>query len=97
MGEAAASGATVPPPGNTSAAQRGRILARLLAGPCDVLTLAADCWAPCPTKRVSELRRAGWPIVRQWVQRIGPDGSESRLAVYALPADVNPRQLALPL
>jgi hypothetical protein len=82
---------------NTAAAQRRRILARLQAGPCDADTLAATCWAPCVTKRVSELRREGWPIRTSWTERRGPDQTTSLRAVYELPAEHDPRQLLLPL
>lgn len=82
---------------NFTRAQRARIVARLQAGPCDGPTLAAACWAPSVTKRLSELRREGWPIRTTWAQRIGPDGTASVVAVYALAEERDPRQLMLPL
>lgn len=82
---------------NTCRAQRARILARLQCGPCDAATLAAECWVPCVTKRLSELRREGCPIRTTWAQRTGPDGTASVVAVYALAQDQDPRQLPLPL
>jgi hypothetical protein len=80
---------------NTARAQRDRVLARLQAGPVTAAELARACYCPSPTKRVSELRRRGWPIRSAWIECREPDGSVSPATVYSLPADTDPAQLHL--
>lgn len=80
---------------NTAQAQRLRVLCRLQAGPASAAALARECYCPSPTKRVSELRRQGWPIRSAWIELREPDGSVSPAVVYTLPADNDPAQLHL--
>lgn len=82
---------------NTARAQRERVLMRLQAGPATAAALARECYCPSPTKRVSELRRAGWPIRSAWIELREPDGTVSPATLYRLPADADPAQLSLPL
>ena len=72
---------------NKTAAQRARILTALRqAGPSGMLSsdLAAVCGVPCITKRVSELRRMGYPIGGGLQARTVPDGTLSPQACYVL-------------
>ena len=72
---------------NGSAVQRARIVDALRrAGAAGLLSpdLAAACSAPCVTKRVSELRRMGYPIDSTLQARTLPDGTVSLLACYVL-------------
>ncbi len=72
---------------NGTAAQRARIVATLRrAGPAGLLSpeLAAECSAPCITKRVSELRRMGYPIDSTLQAVALADGTVSLLARYVL-------------
>lgn len=80
---------------NTAQAQRDRVLCRLQAGPATAAVLSRECYCPSPTKRISELRRLGWPIQSQWIERPEPDGSVSPAVLYSLPADADPAQLPL--
>lgn len=80
---------------NTARAQRERVLMRLQAGPATAAELARECYCPSPTKRVSELRRVGWPIRSEWIELREPDGTVSPATLYTLPADADPAQLAL--
>lgn len=80
---------------NTARAQRDRLVKCLQAGPATAADLARACFCPCPTKRVSELRRAGWQIRSEWIELREPDGSVSPAVLYTLPADADPDQLAL--
>lgn len=86
------------PQQNTTAAQRARIILHLQCLPASRRVLERECWVPSVTKRISELRREGWPIVSTRTTETGPDGSVSDAVVYSLagsPAD-GP-QLTLPL
>jgi len=50
-----------------------------------------DCNVPCPTKRLSELRRLGHPIHTDDADRLNAGGSVNRVGRYSL--DVSePRQ-----
>lgn len=64
--------------------QRLAILHRLASGPATVEQLSADCNAPDPRKRVSELRKHGHPIKTHKTDRTNPDGSVNRVGVYVL-------------
>ena len=83
---------------NTTAGQRARIIGRLQCMPSTRRVIERECWVPSVTKRISELRREGWPILSTWTTETGPDGSVSDAVVYSLtggPADEP--QLPLPL
>ncbi len=80
---------------NTVRAQRERVLARLQAGPASVGVLARECYCPSPTKRVSELRRLGFRIASDWIERREPDGTVSPAVLYRLAADLDTAQLPL--
>jgi len=80
---------------NTAQAQRERVLSRLQAGPATPAALVRDCHCPSPTKRVSELRRQGWPIRSKWIELREPDGSVSPATLYSLVAGADPAQLHL--
>lgn len=82
-------------PRNTVKAQRDRVLKRLQAGPATAATLGRECYCPSPTKRVSELRRKGWPIQSEWIELREPDGTVSPATLYSLAADADRAQLAL--
>jgi len=69
---------------NTTAAQRDRIIRRLQHGPATRDTLARECYVPCITKRISELRRMGWPIAGHWAYEGAPDGSANAATLYSL-------------
>lgn len=73
-----------PLPYNSAAAQRAAILARLAAGPATAEQLMADCNVPCPTKRLSELRRLGHPIHTDDADRQNAGGSVNRVGLYVL-------------
>lgn len=75
-----------PLPYNGTAAQRAAILARLSAGPATAEQLMADCNVPCPTKRLSELRRLGYPIHTDDADRLNAGGSVNRVGLYSLDA-----------
>lgn len=76
---------TLPPlPYNGTAAQRAAILARLSAGPATAEQLMVDCNVPCPTKRLSELRRMGYPIHTDDADRLNAGGSVNRVGLYSL-------------
>ena len=80
-----------PLPYNRAAAQRASILARLAVGPATAEQLMADCNVPCPTKRLSELRRLGYPIHTDDADRLNTGGSVNRVGLYSLEAS-EPRQ-----
>lgn len=73
-----------PLPYNGTAAQRAAILARLAAGPATAEQLMTDCNVPCPTKRLSELRRLGHPIHTDDADRLNAGGSVNRVGLYVL-------------
>jgi hypothetical protein len=73
-----------PLPYNSTEAQRIAMLARLAAGPATAEQLMADCNAPCPTKRISELRRMGYPIHTDIADRLNAGGSVNRVGLYSL-------------
>lgn len=73
-----------PLPYNSTAAQRAAILARLAAGSATAEQLMVDCNVPCPTKRVSELRRLGHPIHTDDADRLNDGGSVNRVGLYSL-------------
>lgn len=69
---------------NTTAAQRDRIIWRLQHGPATRDTRTRECDAPSVTKRISELRRMGWPIVGHWAYEGASDGSANAATLYSL-------------
>jgi hypothetical protein len=69
-----------------SALQRSCILGRLMRGPATRDELERLCGARSVTKRVSELRRQGFPIAGDFVPIAGPGGSASLAMVYTLTA-----------
>lgn len=69
---------------NNTAAQRARILDRLRRGPASRLALESECGVSCATKRISELRRAGWLIDSAWLEGTAPDGSATLTTLYCL-------------
>lgn len=69
---------------NRTAAQRERILRRLQRGPATRLALERECAAPSVTKRISELRRAGWAIESQWIEVAASDGTLNEATLYSL-------------
>lgn len=73
-----------PLPYNSTAAQRAAILARLAAGPATAEQLMADCNVPCPTKRLSELRRLGHPIHTDDADRLNDGGTFNQVGLYSL-------------
>lgn len=64
--------------------QRSFILARLARGPARRSELEAECGAASATKRLSELRRQGWPITTTWTTRRPLGGFAAVEAVYSL-------------
>lgn len=73
-----------PLPYNSTAAQRAAILARLAAGPATAEQLMADCNVPCPTKRLSELRRLGHSIHTNDADRLNAGGTVNTVGLYSL-------------
>lgn len=73
-----------PLPYNGTAAQRAAILTRLSAGPATAEQLMIDCHVPCPTKRLSELRRLGHVIHTDDAERLNDGGSVNRVGLYCL-------------
>lgn len=73
-------------PYNDTAAQRSAILKRLSLGPATAEQLQADCDVPCPTKRISELRRLGYPIHTDEAARVTAGGAVNRVGLYTLRA-----------
>ncbi|MBI3156995.1 MAG: hypothetical protein HYZ20_16560 [Burkholderiales bacterium] len=71
--------------------QRTCILSRLMKGPATCAELSQLCGARSATKRVSELRRAGFAIESGWASIAGPGGTVSLSAVYHL-AEPDDRQ-----
>lgn len=69
---------------NGAAQQRNRIVERLRQGPATRSELQHVCRAPSVTKRISELRRMGWPIESESIREIAPDGSVNRTKLYRL-------------
>lgn len=43
-----------------------------------------DCNVPCPTKRLSELRRLGYSIHTNAADRLNAGGSVNRVGLYVL-------------
>ena len=81
-------------PYNGVALQRERILQRLRQGPATRAELERECASPSATKRLSELRRAGWPIDRQWIGATAADGRINAQTLYSL-ADADTAQADL--
>ena len=73
-------------PYNGIAGQRAAILARLGKGPATGAQLQAECLAPDPTARISELRKAGHQIDTHMVDHVNPDGTVNRVGLYVLRA-----------
>lgn len=69
---------------NTTAQQRERIVERLRNGAATRSELQHTCRAPSVTKRISELRRMGWPIESESITETAPDGSVNRTTLYRL-------------
>lgn len=73
-------------PYRSAALQRSCVLARLMCGPASKAELEQGCRVPSVTKRISELRAGGFPIVGGWAIVTGPDGTATATMVYALAA-----------
>ncbi len=67
-----------------TALQRSCILGRLMRGPATRDELERMCGVRSVTKRISELRRQGFPIAGDFVPIAGPGGSGSLAMVYVL-------------
>lgn len=67
-----------------AALQRSCILARLMRGPVARQELERVCGAPSVTKRISELRRQGFPIFGGFAPISGPGGTISVCMIYSL-------------
>ena len=72
---------------NGAALQRECILQRLRQGPATRAELERECGCPSATKRLSELRRAGWRIDGQWIGAAAADGRINAHTLYRLAAD----------
>lgn len=72
---------------NRTALQRERIVHRLQHGPATRAEVERECGCPSVTKRVSELRRAGWRISGEWIEATAPDGSVNAQTLYSLAGD----------
>ncbi|BDC38935.1 helix-turn-helix domain-containing protein [Paraburkholderia terrae] len=68
--------------GNSTEAQRARILAWLKKRPLDTVEAYTVLGALHAPRRLMELRRAGHPIKMRWVHRYGPDGARHRVGEY---------------
>lgn len=69
---------------NGTPLQRERILHRLRHGPATRAELERECDCPSVTKRISELRRAGWRIEGQWTEATAADGRINACTLYRL-------------
>lgn len=69
---------------NGAARQRQSILDRLRRGPATRAQLERECHAPSVTKRLSELRRAGWQIEGEAISEAAPDGCVNVATLYSL-------------
>ena len=78
-------------PYNDTALQWKRILRRLVSGPATRAELERDCNVPSATKRISEMRRAGWRIDSREELHTGSDGTVNVATVYSM-ADDNTAQ-----
>ena len=74
-------------PYNSTALQWSRILRRLVSGPATRAELERDCNVPSATKRISEMRRAGWRIESREELHTGTDGTVNVATVYSLADD----------
>lgn len=61
-------------------------MARLGKGPAIGAQLQAECLAPDPTARISELRKAGHQKDTHMVDHVNPDGTVNRVGLYVLRA-----------
>lgn len=73
-----------PPAHNGVSLQRAKILARLRVGPATKEQLQTEMFVPDPTVRIHELREEGHDIATRWIDRVNPDGSINRVALYVL-------------
>ena len=77
---------------NGVAAQHERLIQRLRQGWATRAELEFVCNSPSVTKRLSELRRLGWPIESEWVSEIAPDRSIRKTKRYRLREGDTPAQ-----
>jgi len=80
--------------GNSSRAQRMRILAALQIAPVNTFAARKQLDIPHPAARVMELRKAGHPIDTHWCDALSEAGLKHRVAKYVL---MPQRQLSLAL
>lgn len=73
-----------PLPYNSTEAQRLAVLHWLAQRPATAEQLMRECNVPCPTKRISELRRMGYPIHTDYADRLNAGGSVNRVGLYSL-------------
>jgi hypothetical protein len=72
--------------GNSSSAQRARILAALRQGPVTTFDARKRLDVPHPAGRVMELRKAGHEIATFWINDLSEVGKKHRVARYVLRA-----------
>lgn len=71
--------------GNSTSAQRARLLKRLQQGPCSTFEGRHALDIPCVAPRIHELRHQhGYNIQTHWVYGINPGGKSHRIAQYIL-------------
>ncbi|MCK4121064.1 hypothetical protein HFK83_01520 [Ralstonia pseudosolanacearum] len=69
---------------NSAEAQRARLLRALKRGPVDTQRAFRKLDILHPPRRVFELRRMGYAITTQWVERITEAGESHRVGMYVL-------------
>lgn len=72
------------PRGNSAAAQRDHLLRALKRGPIDTVHAYRQLDILHVPRRVFELRKMGYAITTQWVERITEAGEHHRVGLYSL-------------
>ena len=78
--------------GNSTKAQRNRILVRLRNGPASTIDLRHGHDIMHPGMRICELRKEGFNIITHWSHEPTPGGKLHRVARYVL---LNPKARAV--
>jgi Helix-turn-helix domain len=79
--------------GNSTSAQRARILSALQEAPVTTFEARKRLDIPHPAGRVMELRKSGYEIATLWTDDVAETGRKHRVARYVL---LSPETLAAP-
>ncbi len=71
---------------NTAKAQRARLLAALKRGPVDTVHAYRQLDILHVPRRIFELRKMGYAITTEWVERITEAGERHKVGLYTLEA-----------